>query len=93
MYLMKAACAVGVQMIRRVVELDEELIVREKFVVDFVGVLDVVDGEVILCRQMIQPDFGGYRRTAGECRRARRWRRRGIGLEFQVMDLTPRPCG
>ena len=43
-----------------IVELDEELVVREKCVVDFFRVFDVVDGEVILCRQMVEPHLGSF---------------------------------
>ena len=44
----------------RVVELDEELVVREELVVDLVRVLDVIDGEVILRGLLIEPDLGGF---------------------------------
>jgi hypothetical protein len=60
--------------IRRVVKLDEKLIVGQEFIVDFFGVLDVVDGEVILCRQLIQPGLCGFHEMARESRRVPRWR-------------------
>lgn len=43
----------------RVVELEEELVVREEGCVDLVGVLDVVDGEVVAPGFVGEPDFGG----------------------------------
>ena len=43
--------------VRRIVELDEELVSREKCLVDGIGVFDVVDSEVVFSRQLVQPDL------------------------------------
>src|SRR5216683_8144745 len=43
--------------IRRIVELDEQLVVRQECVVDFVGVLYIIDGKVAIRRQFLQPNF------------------------------------
>ena len=43
----------------RVIQLNEEIVFGEKGVVDFFGVLDIVDGEIILARQFLEPDLGG----------------------------------
>jgi len=45
--------------IGRVVELEEELVVREEGVVDLVGVFDVVNGEVVAPGFVGKPDFSG----------------------------------
>ena len=42
-----------------VVELEEELVMREECGVDFVGVFDVVDGEVVALGFFSEPDLGG----------------------------------
>src|SRR5579859_2627658 len=44
--------------IRRIVELNEQPILRQKRIVDRFGVRDVVDGKVILRCQLPQPHFG-----------------------------------
>lgn len=45
--------------IRRIVELDEELIVREEGLIDGLCIFDVIDGEVISFRFLREPYFGG----------------------------------
>ena len=44
--------------IGRIVELDEELVLRERFVVDALGAGDVVDREVVLGGQLVQVEPG-----------------------------------
>ena len=41
----------------RIVQLYEQLVVREKCIVNFVGILDVIDGEVIGGRLLLQPNL------------------------------------
>lgn len=46
--------------IRRVVELDEELVLRKVGVVDGIGVLNVIDGKIVFARLFLQPHFCGF---------------------------------
>ena len=43
----------------RIVQLNEELVLRKECVVDLVGVFDVVDGEAVESCLFGEPDFGG----------------------------------
>src|SRR5260370_25114689 len=45
--------------VRRVVQLDKQIIFCEKCVVDFLCVLNVVHGEIVLAGQFPEPGFGG----------------------------------
>ena len=53
----KGSYGCGSPRIRRVIELNEELILRQKGIIDLLRVFDVINREAIDSRFLLQPDF------------------------------------
>src|SRR5260370_22334776 len=85
-----------------IVKLDKQLIAGKKCLVDLIGILNVVDGEVVLERQLVQPDLRCFDErlvnTASFCKRndseirSRELRTRGSGRRNvdKQQDTQPR---
>src|SRR5438034_6770581 len=46
--------------IRWIIELDEQLVLRERFFVDAFGARNVVNNEIVFNGQLVQVEFGGF---------------------------------
>jgi hypothetical protein len=89
--------------VRRIVQLDEELVLREEGLVDRFGVLNIVDGKVIANSLFGEPSLGGIhiglmnspRLGDGDDPELRLWtlRRGGTGHENQEQGEQPQAGG